>query len=125
MKLTRIFAHNGRVGIEAGDKFINDPTQPGQLGCIVDLKYVVISREALDVLKKVKKSHDAIGDVMCWQCDDGMQCFGWMGGMKYLLHTNADADRDYNPSLLESRVQQVDAPEDFIKVLKKSKERTI
>lgn len=111
---TKIFAYNGRVGIEAGDKFINDPTQEGQLGCVVDLKDVIISREALGILMKIGKSLDSIGDVMCWECDNGQQCFAWLGGFKHLVHMRAEGDRDYDPTLLESRIKKVDPPKDFI-----------
>jgi hypothetical protein len=124
MKPTKIFAHKGYVGIEAGDQFINDPTKPGQLGCVVDLKNVVISQEAYDIIKGVRKSQDAIGDVMCWQADK-QQCFGWMGGAKYLLHTKAEADRNYNPSLLKPRIEKVDPPADFIAAIKNIKVRRL
>lgn len=109
---TKIFEYKGHVGIQAGDKFINDPDQPGQLGCLVDISEIEISKEAFDVLKTVKKSHDAIGDVMAFGTT-----FGWMGGYKYLLHPKAEGDRDYEPSILESRITEVEIPDDFKKVV--------
>lgn len=117
---TQIFAHKGRVGIVAGDKFVNDPMGVGQLGCIVDLNEIVVSAAALAILRGVKKNRDAIGDVMCWSANapnrkDGsrIDCFGWMGGGKYLLHKDAEADRDYNPALLERCIGAVPVPDEF------------
>lgn len=118
--MAKIFAYKGYLGINAfkpksdsdsaapegeglellTDAMINDPTQPGQMGFIVDANKCQITQGAIDVLKKVKKSRDAIGDVMCWQAGDKV-CFGWMGGPLYLAHSDdIEADRDYDPSLL-------------------------
>lgn len=46
VKKTTIFEHKGRVGIQAGDKLLNNPDSPGQLGCLVDLSDVIISEAA-------------------------------------------------------------------------------
>ncbi len=117
---TLIFEYKGRVGIKAGTKFINDPSKPGQLGCIVNVKEIEISKTALDILMNITKNHDAIGDLMCWKAGD-INCFGWMGGYTYLLHPQAQGDRDYTPSLLKSQVSFVPPPPEFTKAVNKLK----
>src|SRR5574338_1129605 len=105
---TKIFEYKGFVGIEAGDQFVNDPTQKGQLGCIVKIENVEISKGAFDFLFSLRKSHDAIGDVMCWG-----EYFAWMGGYKMIINKNCEGDRDYNPELLKSQICEVEPTEDF------------
>lgn len=106
---TRIFVYKDHIGIAAGDKLVNDPSSPGQLGCIVDLSEVEISKEALDALKTVKKSTSSLGEVMCFG-----NTFGWMGGVKYVFKAQElTADRDYEPKLLEKCIADIEVPVDF------------
>jgi hypothetical protein len=120
---TQIFEYKGVIGIIAGDKFVNDPAKPGQLGCIVDGKDIIISAEALALLKQVKKSHDAIGDVMCWKAGEKI-CFGWLGGPKKLVvPAKSEGDREYNPGLLEVSIGDVKVPQDFIEVVDKKEDQ--
>lgn len=114
---TQIFAYKNIVGISAGDKFINDPTQPGQLGCVVDIKEIEISQEAFDVLGKLKKCGGSFADVMCWKgagLNEGQTYFAWLGGFKTMITLQNEADRDFNPSLLKPQiVDNLEVPQDF------------
>lgn len=114
---TQIFAYKNIVGISAGDKLVNDPCQPGQLGCIVDINEIEISREAYNILRTLKKCRGSLGDVMCWSCtdpDEGEAYFGWLGGFKAMITKETEGDRDFNPSLLKSQiVENLIVPEDF------------
>lgn len=105
---TKIFEYKGYVGIVAGDSLVNDPTQPGQLGCIVSLKDVEISQAAFEILKGIPKSNDDIGDVMCWD-----EFFGWMGGPAKVLSKESEGDRDYNPNLLSDYIAEVEPTQSF------------
>jgi hypothetical protein len=113
---TKIFAYKGRVGILAGDKFVNDPSQPNQLGCVVKLSEVEVSREAFEILNNIKRSHDDIGDVMCWG-----ECFAWLGGPKTMLNDKAEGDNSYQPSLLVNYIADVEIPEEFKNAVDKIK----
>jgi hypothetical protein len=57
-------------------------------------KHLGMSKEAVKNLKRVKKNHDAIGDLQTWKSVKG-HCFGWIGGMHALFDvTKACSDRD-------------------------------
>lgn len=113
IKTTRIFAYRGYVGVSAGDAFVNDPSAPGQLGCIVLIENVDISQEAYDLLQKVKRSRDSIGDVMCWGTT-----FAWMGQASRVIDVKkAEGDRDYAPELLKGRITPVEPVKQFIKAI--------
>lgn len=110
---TKIFAHKGIIGIQAGNKFINDPGQPGQFGCVVDVKEVEINQEAFDCLQQIAKGPDSLGDIMCWSAA-GKNCFGWIGGpMMIIKPDTVEADRDYNPDLLKDSICELEIPKDF------------
>jgi len=111
---TKIFEYKGYVGIEAGDKLINDPNASGQLGCVVRIDEVEITSKALDFLKFLGKTGDSLGDVMCWESIEG-PCFGWLGNFKQVISTNQRGDRDFKPSLLSSQINDdMIVPKDFI-----------
>lgn len=59
------------------------PHGEGNVGCMIqDTKNALgASREALEWLKAVKRSGDAIGEVMWIACSDGTKAFGWLGGV--------------------------------------------
>lgn len=53
-----------------------------------------MSKEAVELLKTIKKSHDDIGDVSMWETNDNKYCFGWIGGFKKIIDmTKAEGDK--------------------------------
>jgi hypothetical protein len=111
---TTVFAYKKVIGIQSDVKaegLINDPTQPGQLGFIINAKFVDISPEALILLKKIKKSRDAIGDVMADSFGEEVT-FSFLGGPLGFLSRKSEADRDYKPNLLSS-TEGVIIPDNF------------
>lgn len=102
---TQVFAYKNVIGIKSDFKaegLINDPTQVGQLGFILNMKDVEISQEAIDLLLKIKKSRDAIGDIMAWEAihdNRPIICFAFLGGPLRMITKDNEGDRDYNPSL--------------------------
>ena len=111
---TTVFAYKNAIGIQSDVKaegLLNDPSQPGQLGFIINAKFVDISPEALVLLKKIKKSGDAIGDVMTDKHGDNVM-FSFLGGPLALLSKKSEADRDYQPNLLTA-TEGVIVPDNF------------
>jgi len=53
------------------------------LGCVLcdSKKTLGISQEALDLMHRVKRNHDDIGDLGWWRCDDGNSHF--LGGGQF------------------------------------------
>lgn len=72
---TRIFAHKGNLGVVTGDKFINDPTAPGQLGSVVDPKECVITTEAKELIKKSRRAGGSFAELMLDKNSIGVM--GW------------------------------------------------
>lgn len=125
-ELTRVFVHNGILGIQSSLKapgLLNDPSQPGQLGFVVLAKNVIMSREVLDALAKVKRSHDAIGDVDIFNSNAGV-IFSWLGGpLRMIDPTIAEGSREYDVKLLENVViiEPNNPPQAFIDAVERQK----
>lgn len=103
---TQVFAHKGVIGIKSSptaEGLLNDPTKPGQLGFVCDAAFVDISPEALELLKKVPKSGDDIGDVDVFNTNDGKVIFSWLGGPLTSIDVkNASGSSTYDASLLKA-----------------------
>lgn len=116
---TRVFEYRGLIGIRSSfdaEGLLNKPQTPGQMGFVVKAEFVEMPQEALDLLKKVKKSRDCIGDVDVFDSSQGV-IFSWMGGQARVICIEEDkASRDFNPDLLEGVVKIVknEPPDDFI-----------
>lgn len=99
--LARVSAHKGVlifIGYGPAPRDAWVPAGGGRIGCVVldSAKNVGISPEALELLRKIPRSHDAIGDVDWWKCDDDTCAFAWLGGYRRLINAaNASGSRDY------------------------------
>jgi hypothetical protein len=112
---TQVFAHKGVVGIQSdfgADGLLNDPSKPGQMGFVVDAAHEDIHPDALEVLKKVNKSADDIGDVDVFKTDDGRVIFAWMGGPLAIIRSDSGqtGSNSYDPSLLTANESVVADP---------------
>lgn len=122
---TQVFSYDRFVGIQSSTEvqgLLNDPFKEGQMGFVLNASAVDISQEALDLLKKVKKSGDCIGDIDIFAAGDEA-CFCWLGGTKKVIDTeNPDisGSRDYDASLLDGRVNIVEniPPAEFVMACK-------
>lgn len=116
---TQIFTHKGIIGIRSGIKaegLLNDPKKPGQLGFVVNAEFVDIQPEALELLKGVKKSCDAIGDIDVYQSSKCV-VIAWLGGpFKAFDPSEVDGSREYDVSLLKPADNVVTDPM-FIKMV--------
>lgn len=74
------------------------PTGQGRIGCVVgnSKKNLGVSKEALAVMKGVRKNWDSIGDLGWWKCDDGTHAFSWFGSIHRIIDPkDAEAARDF------------------------------
>jgi len=103
---TQVFAYRGIVGIQSScdaEGLLNKPKEKGQLGFVVDASYVDISSEALDLIKKVKKSCDCIGDIDVYKSSNCI-VFSWLGRPWEMFKPElVSGSREFNPDLLRSR----------------------
>jgi len=97
----KVTAHGNYVIIEplqfTEEKDVFYPVGGDRVGTVlIDTdKYLGMSEEAVKNLKKIEKSHDAIGDVQTWKSDNKGDCFSWIGGIHRILDvTTAEGDRD-------------------------------
>ena len=68
-----------------------------RFGCVLieTDKFLGMSKEAVTLLKTIKKSHDAIGDVTTWKTNDNKDCFAWIGNLKKIVNMEkAEGDKD-------------------------------
>lgn len=114
---TQVFEHKGILGIQSdfgAEGLLNDPSQPGQLGFVVNADFVDIQPKALDLLKNVKSGHDDIGDVDVFQANDGVVVFAWLGGnLRAMNPEEIQGSNSYHPELLKSS-ENVVTPQEFI-----------
>lgn len=120
---TKVFAYNGFIGIESNvnaEGLLNKPLDKGQLGFLLDAKFVDIQPEALELLKCLPMSADDLGEVEIYQSNDGVVVFGWLGGPKKVVDISiCTASNDYHPELL-SPSENVEVPQGFIDFIDKT-----
>jgi hypothetical protein len=91
----KVTAHRGCLVIETVEPDVPVegwvPIGPGKIGCIIcnTAKNLGVSEEALTLLGGVKRSHDDIGDVDWWACDDGTKAFGWIGNIYQIAQADS------------------------------------
>ena len=91
------------------------PVGNGRIGCVLigTDKRLGISKEALEWLKEIPKSHDDIGDVDCWISVRGW-CFGWLGGLCSIKNKGITGSRSYTIESLPHITVDNDVPEEAI-----------
>jgi hypothetical protein len=95
------------------------PVGPGKIGCVLcDTKRGLgASKEALNWLQRVQRSHDDIGDVDWFACDNGTKAFGWIGGLCSLKDRDAMGSRTFQVFPEDCTVIPNDVPEEAKKVI--------
>lgn len=97
---TKITAYKGFLIIDTSDPKKSEgwvPNGDGKLGCILHntKEQLGISEDAFNLLKTIKPSRDAIGDVMWFPSDDKF-VFGWLGAPRRVIWAEgSDGDRNY------------------------------
>ncbi len=105
MSKVKVFSYKGFVGISSSPESEGIIAHPGNgnLGVVCNAKDVEISEEALELLKKVKKGNDDLGDIDVFKSSDGMIVFSWLGGyLRVLRPDSVEGSRDTNMGLLSS-----------------------
>lgn len=112
---TKVFVHRGFIGIQSdynAEGLLNDPSKPGQLGFVVDADFCDFQPEAIELLKKVPKSRDDIGDVDVFKAGEKV-IFAWLGHSHKILDLDREisGSSNYNPRLLKPT--NFDTPKSF------------
>lgn len=71
----------------------------GNLGSVlVDSKQkLACSREALDLMRTVRRNREAVGDLGWWRCDDGKFAFSWFGALYRIIDpSDCEGDRGFH-----------------------------
>jgi hypothetical protein len=114
---TNVFAYKGFVGIESSlqaNGLLNSPAEPGQLGFVLDAAHVNFSPEAVEELKKVKRSGDDLGEVDIFEASEGRVIFGWLGGpLKAFKPELIEGSNSYDASLIKASEEPVAIPVEF------------
>jgi hypothetical protein len=73
------------------------PMSGSNMGCsLIDTKNLLgISKEAMNLIKTMKKGGDDLGDLNLWKSEKRGHCFAWLGGIKRLVDaTECELSRD-------------------------------
>jgi hypothetical protein len=95
------------------------PIGEGRIGCVLIETDTCLgmSKEAFELLKTIKKSHDDIGDVTAWKTDDDKNCFGWLGGFKKIINMEkAEGDSSGIADIKHVTIEN-DVPQEAIDVI--------
>ena len=100
--LVQVTAYNNHVVIfadpEAPETEEWVPCGNGKFGCVlINTKGKLgISQEALELLRKIKRGRDSLGDLDCFKTADNRWCFSWIGGLaRFIDIAEAETSRDY------------------------------
>jgi|GEM_PF-2010552 len=99
----RVLAHEGNLVMVplAPEEGIDDdwwPTGGDKMGCVVGdtRRRLGVSKEAIGLMRGIKRNRDAIGDIGWWRCHDGTYAFSWWGPIFRIIHPNdAEGSRDF------------------------------
>jgi hypothetical protein len=112
---TRILGHKGWIVVDTADLTQDEdfiPAGGSRIGCVLanTKERLGISDEALELLKKIPKSHDDIGDVDCFKSGDKW-IFGWLGPARRLISTvGTSGSSSYDINALEFKRIPNDVP---------------
>lgn len=114
----KIFEYKGYVGIDSDPNSEGLVAKPGggSLGVVMDASKADISPKALELIKKVRKGRDGLGEIDVFGTTE-KPILGWLGGYKKAFKPEEiESSRDFNPNLLKS-VEGVEAPDGFKKFI--------
>lgn len=116
--MIQVFGYKGIIGIDATqhESFVNDPYAPGQLGFVALLADCQFNAEAKELLSKVKRSNDDIGEVDFFNSTSG-DIFAWLGGPIRAIDVNQiDGSNSYSYELVNAiEPVEFDLDPEFIK----------
>ena len=119
----RLTVYCDRLCIETQEPFFEEtdywhPINDARIGCVLEntKERLGASQEAIEWLRAVKRSGDAIGDVD-WSRTKNGAAFSWMGGVKHIASPGAEGSRTFEVMPDECVIIPNDVPEgakDFI-----------
>lgn len=115
---TLIFAYKGHLGsftdLENG-KFINNPKEPGQLGCVISTKEALINKEAAEMLRNAAREGGSFASIMLTKHSDGSgSSIGLLGGGKMYFGEKIEIGRTCDKSIINDiEIDETIVPEDF------------
>lgn len=89
------------------------PNTGGNIGCLLfnTKKNLGISKEAMNLLKEIKRGGDDLGDLTIFKSKSRGSCFGWLGQPKKLVNTengecelSRDSLRDIEHVTIENKI---------------------
>lgn len=113
---TKIFSHKNFIGAETdldNGVFLNDPKGEGQLGCVVALAEIEITKEAKELLRTAKREGGSFASIMIDKGSIGLFGFG-----KHLFDLDKPVvSRDCDLSALDDLADSdIEVPSEFIEV---------
>ena len=117
---TKIFAYKGIVAAETdleNGKFINNPNNGGELGCVVSTTEIDITKEAKELIRKAKREGGSFAAIMLTKHSDGNGSSIALIGFGKHLYEGDDLciSRDCNLSVLEDcNETEIELPEEFV-----------
>jgi hypothetical protein len=114
----RFFEYKGHVGAAIDmkeGKFINDPFEPGQLGCVISTEEVQMTPKVKELIQKAERTGGSFSPLMLTKHSDGTgSSIGIMGGGKMYMGKSLEIGRTCELSVLEDcTVVDEEAPIDF------------
>ena len=122
MSTCQIFAYKGNLGInlDMKGKFLNEPTSPGQLGCVVSTTEVEITKEAKELIRHAKRDGGSFAPVMLTehdksiQAESGKSSIGILGFGKVHMGTDFTIGRTCTLSILDDCTEaEIEVPADY------------
>lgn len=116
---TKIFAYKTFIGAETdidNGTFLNDPKKVNQLGCIVPIGELEITKEAKDLLFKAKRESGSFAQIMITRLNGGNSNIGLMGFGKHAFDTSEPViSSDCDLTILDDIPDSIiELPKDFI-----------
>jgi len=116
---TKIFAYKGEVGAETdleNGKFLNNPLDAGQIGCLISSNEVEITEAAKEIMKtNYSREGGSFSSVMLTRLNDGGgSSLGLLGFQKHYLGKTMDYSRDCDLSVIDDfTVVDMETPKSF------------
>jgi hypothetical protein len=118
-----VLAHEGHIILIPHAPLLNvdrnwsPVNNAGRLGSVLgdSRRQLACSKEALDLMRSIRRNADAIGDLGWWLCADGTYAFSWFGALYRVIDPkNAEGDRDFHVHEQECTVVPNEIPEDIL-----------
>lgn len=110
--------HEPELDVEKEWWPVNDA---GRLGSVLgdSRRQLACSKEALDLMRSVRRNRDAIGDLGWWLCADGTYAFSWFGALYRVLDPKTvEGDRDFRVHEQQCTVVPNEIPEGMLEEIR-------